>query len=99
MAELAESAFVKAFNPENTISAFKISGIFPYKSEIFTDDMFLPASVTDILSSEVDNSQQILNSNALPAAYSSSNLTDEEVLNEIMPYPKTKKTIQAELTK
>ena len=94
MAEFAGSAFVKAFNPENITSAFKKSGIFQYNSEIFTDDMFFPASVTDILSSEVCNSQQIVNSNALPAAHSSSNLIDEEVLNEIMPYPKTKKTIR-----
>ena len=56
--------------------------------------MFLPASVTDILSLEVDNNQQIVNSNTLPVAHSSSNLTDEEVLNEIMPYPKTKKPIR-----
>ena len=93
VAELAGSAFVKAFNPENITSAFKISGIFPYNSDIFTDDMFLPASVTDILSSNVDNNQQIVNSNTLPAAHSSSNLIDEEVLNEIMPHPKTNKTI------
>ena len=79
VAELAGSAFVKAFNPENITSAFKKSGMFSYNFEIFTDDMFLPASVTDIWSSEVDNNQQIANSNTLPAGHSSSNLTDEEV--------------------
>ena len=56
--------------------------------------MFLPASGTDILSSEVDNNQQIVNSSTLPAAHSSSNLTDEEVHNAILLYPKTKKIIQ-----
>ena len=50
--------------------------------------------MTDILSSEVDDNQQIVNSNTLPAAHLSSNLTGEEVLNEITLYPKTKKTIR-----
>ena len=56
--------------------------------------MFFSASVTDILSSKVDNNQQIMNFNTLAAAYSSSNLTDEKVHNEILLYPKTKKTIR-----
>ena len=33
---------------ENIISAFKSTGIFPFNPNIFTDDIFLPAEVTDV---------------------------------------------------
>ena len=48
VAELAGAAFNKAFCMKNIISAFKSTGIFPFNPNIFTDDMFLPAEVTDV---------------------------------------------------
>ena len=68
-----------------------------YNFEVFTNDMFLPASATDILSSEVDNNQQIVNSNTLSAAHSSSNLIDEEM--QLCRIQKQKKVFDTELTK
>ena len=48
VAELSGVAFNKAFCMENIISAFKSTGIFPFNLNIFTNDMFLPAEVTDV---------------------------------------------------
>ena len=48
VAELAGAAFNKTFYMKNIISAFKSTGIFPFNPNIFTNDMFLPAEVTDV---------------------------------------------------
>ena len=45
--ELVGYAFPKAMTPENIQSGFRVSGIFPYNRNIFTDDEFLPSQVTD----------------------------------------------------
>ena len=47
IAELAEKAFSKAFCQENIVSSFKKTWIYPLNPDIFTEDMFLPAAVTD----------------------------------------------------
>ena len=47
IAELAGKAFSKAFCQENIVSSFKKTGIYPSNPDIFTEDMFLPAAVTD----------------------------------------------------
>lgn len=47
VAELSNRAYVKAFNPENITSSFRRTGIFPLNTEIFTEDEFLPSTVTD----------------------------------------------------
>ena len=62
---MAGMAFAKAFNPENITSSFKNTGIFSYNRNIFTEDEFLPAAVTDIaLATEnADNQQAIVVSN------------------------------------
>ena len=91
VASLAGQAFNKAFTPENINSGFKKTGIWPFNSHVFTEDMFLPASVTDTQScsaiassvgstiSTCDNHNQC----------SSTSVTDEEILNVVMPQPKT----------
>ena len=48
VAKLSGQAFQRSFTIENITSAFKSSGIHPYKPDIFIDDVFLPALVTDI---------------------------------------------------
>ena len=92
--ELAGSAFVKAFTPENITSGFKKTGIYPFNSEVFTDDMFLPTYVTDInINSNNDKNQQLLglSTNTSDSINSSSN---ESILVEAMPYPKTSKNVR-----
>lgn len=40
-------AYPLAFTPKNIQSGFRVSGVFPYNRDIFTDDEFLASSVTD----------------------------------------------------
>ncbi|KAJ4428125.1 hypothetical protein ANN_24139 [Periplaneta americana] len=47
VAEAAGIAYPKAFTPQNILSGFRKSGIYPLDTEIFTDDDFLGAYVTD----------------------------------------------------
>ena len=49
-----------AFSKKNMESAFKATGIFPFNREIYTDEDFLPAEVTNIPDPTVsDETQQI----------------------------------------
>ena len=57
--------FVKSCTLENITSSFRRTGIFSFNSEIFTEDEFLPSTVTD----EVQN------------AYSSERNIDSSVLD------------------
>lgn len=45
--EIAATALPLAATPVNIKNGFRVSGIFPFNREIFTDDEFLPAAVTD----------------------------------------------------
>ena len=42
VAGVSAQAYYKAFTPENIVSGFKKSGIFPFNRNVFTDDDFLP---------------------------------------------------------
>ncbi|KAG1676006.1 hypothetical protein GQR58_014449 [Nymphon striatum] len=44
---LVGKAFPRAMTPVNIQSGFRVSGIYPLDRNIFTDDEFLPADVTD----------------------------------------------------
>ncbi|KAK4876672.1 hypothetical protein RN001_009178 [Aquatica leii] len=44
---MAREALPRALVPNNVIKGFKVSGIKPFNKNIFTDDAFLPASVTN----------------------------------------------------
>ncbi|KAB0790058.1 hypothetical protein PPYR_15621, partial [Photinus pyralis] len=44
---LVRDALPQALTPINIMKGFKVSGIEPYNRDIFTDDEFLPAGVTD----------------------------------------------------
>lgn len=48
VAELTKSALLKAATPENVQKGFQATGIYPLNKDIFTDDMFLPATVTAV---------------------------------------------------
>ena len=47
IAELVGKAYLGAFTPRNITAGFKVSGIFPFDSNIFNDEEFAPSSVTD----------------------------------------------------
>lgn len=47
VAGLIGSAYNKAFTKENIEKGFKVTGIFPFERNIFTDDEFLSSYVTD----------------------------------------------------
>ena len=49
VAELSRHAFHKAFIIENINSSFRFSGIYSFNPDVFPNDAFLPALVTDIL--------------------------------------------------
>ena len=41
------TAYPKAITPENIVSGFRATGIFPHNRNIFSDDLYLPSRVTD----------------------------------------------------
>lgn len=47
LGEIIGSAFQKAMTPRNITNAFAKCGIYPFDRHIFTDEDFLPSSVTD----------------------------------------------------
>ena len=91
VAEFAGAAFNKAFCIENIISAFKSTGIFPFNPNIFTDDMFLPAEVTDvpIAPNPTPNQEEAVMDpeNTITEAHSLT-FANEKALCTIMPQPK-----------
>ena len=58
IAELSGQAFQRSFTIENINSSFRATGIFPYNPNIFTDDEFLPALVTDIPLQQDDDGEE-----------------------------------------
>ena len=85
-------ALHKAFTIENITSFFRSSGIHPFNPDIFPNNAFLPALVTDIplLLDEADSSTALSTSES--ATFENvaeiQTLNDEELLAEINPYPK-----------
>lgn len=47
IAEIVGHAYPLAFTPKNITNGFKVSGIYPYNPNIFTEDDFLSSYVTD----------------------------------------------------
>jgi len=97
IAELSGQAFQRSFTIENISSSFKSTGIFPYNPNIFTDDVFLPALVTDIPLQQDDNggedpscvpSTSGLSATSPSTTTSTSEVNDEALLEIISPYPK-----------
>ena len=65
IAKLSNKAFVKSCTLENITSSFRRTGIFPFISEIFTENEFLPSTVTDqvqnVYSGEANIDASVLN--------------------------------------
>ena len=62
---MSNKAFVKSCSLENITSSFRRTGIFPFNLEIFTEDEFLPSTVTDqvqnVYSGESNIDSSVLN--------------------------------------
>ena len=80
ISELSGAAFAKAFNLENITSAFKATMIYPFNSQIFTKDIFLPFAVTERpCCSSTPN--QLVENNSIST-------DDQDILLSIQPHPK-----------
>ena len=90
VAELSGTAYQKSFTYGNIASSFKATGIYPYNRDIFSEDLFLPAVVSD-RPAPLEQEDQHCAPLASALASSSSNLGkigEEGVLLSIAPYPK-----------
>ena len=63
IAEISCQAYYKSFTQENVISGFKATGIFPFNPEVFGEDAFLPATVSDQPYSNLDKDKKDLQIN------------------------------------
>lgn len=54
IAEILGQIYNIAFSTNNCVSGFKVTGIYPFNNNIFIDDDFLPAQVTDMLNNEAE---------------------------------------------
>ena len=91
VAELSSHAFHKAITIENITSSFRSSGIHPFNPDVFPDDAFLPALVTDIplqLDEADSSTAPSTSASAFTNVAERETLNDEELLAEINPYPK-----------
>lgn len=60
IAALVGAAYPKAFTPNNIIKGFKSSGLYPLNKNIFTDEDYMPANVTDRAVPQDDESVESL---------------------------------------
>ena len=85
-------AKIQQFTIENTISSFRSSGIHPVNPDVFPNDAFLPALVTDI-PLQLDEADSSTAPSTIESAATFKNvaepqtLNDEELLAEINLYP------------
>lgn len=99
VSEFVGKAYPKAFTPSNIISGFRVAGIFPVNENIFTDDEYLAASVTDRPLPDVNEAEQldqVGSSNATvprspprtPPISSVVSLLSPTTLQDVRPFPK-----------
>lgn len=67
VAELANTAYLKAFCPNNIIKGFQVSGIYPLNTDIFTEQDFLPSYVTNREDPQSHNPPPTLSSDPNPS--------------------------------
>ena len=82
VADLLGLAFSKASTMENITAAFKTAGIWPFSSQVFSEDKFLPSDVT-----HVPNINQA-STDEESARGCSASTSNEEILNLVMPHHK-----------
>ena len=92
VAEWSGHAFHHAFTIENITSSFRSSGIHPFNPDVFPNDAFLPALVTDIPLQLDEADSSTAPSTSESATFTNvaepQTLNDEQLLAEINPYPK-----------
>ena len=94
---MSNKAYEKAFTRENINSGFRSTGIWPFDENVFPDDAFLPSLVTDCPQQTSDNGakpnldaglEESLNTNDNAELNTSINLEDDNLLQQLRPYPK-----------
>ena len=105
VAGLSNKAFIKSCTLENITSSFRRTGIFPFNSEIFTEDEFLPFTVTDqvqnvysgetnIDASVLDSTEAAVQSKSTPASSnpgcSLEAVPETSLIESIAPLPKAR---------
>ena len=88
VAFIAGQAFQKSFTRENIVSAFKSTGICPFNPDVFGDDAFLPAAVTNLTVIRDDEEQPPQASNAPSmSTQASPRPAFTDILMSISPHP------------
>ena len=90
IAELAGMAYTKAFTPSNIINGFKVCGLYPLNPNIFSEEDFLPSSVTDRPLTLEDNNPPTSSQGSLHSTPPKSDCTNLKSVSpfDIMPLPK-----------
>ena len=73
--DMVGRAFPRAMTPTNIHSGFRVSGIFPFDRDIFSDEEFMPSNVTD----------RLMEITETPSTPSSSNQTPVITVDEMPP--------------
>ena len=83
-------ACTKAFTPSNIINGFKVCGLYPLNPDIFSEEDFLPSSVTDRPLTSEDNNPPTLSQGSLRSTPPKSDCTNLKSVSpfNIMPLPK-----------
>ena len=83
-------AYTKAFTPSNIINGFKVCGLYPLNSDIFSEEDFLPSSVTDRPLTSEDNNPPTSSQGSLHSTPPKSDCTNLKSMSPfyIMPLPK-----------
>ena len=102
---MSNKAFVKSCTLKNITSSFRRTGIFPFNSEIFTEDKFLSSTVTDqvqnvysgetnIDASVLDTNEAAVQSTSTPASSnpgcSLEAVPETSLIESIAPLPKAR---------
>ena len=77
--KLVGKAFPRTMTPTNIQSGFRVSGIFPFDRDIFSDEEFMPSNVTD----------RPMEITETPSTPSSSNQPPVITVDEMPPTSKT----------
>ncbi|KAJ8950853.1 hypothetical protein NQ318_011149 [Aromia moschata] len=102
VAEFVNPAFSESFTISNICKSFEKTGIYPFNSNIFTDDDFLPSSITD----RPDPSSLINDNSSLPSILQSKvdltqsdNILDQPSTSSDLNSPSTSGIVNKNITK
>ncbi|XP_045110895.1 uncharacterized protein LOC123504448 [Portunus trituberculatus] len=77
----ASKAWIRACTPLNVISGFSATGIWPVNRNIFPDEVYRRAAVTDQPEPPLDNDREDHTAVASPTSHHPSNATEEPVIS------------------